>query len=148
MWCCPGPACCGGHLEARRLAGDDAQPGGAAACRSDCACLPACASLPLVAPAPPPPRPPPAPTCCSPSSMSALLTRNTTFLRHLRMYCRKVTSLSLKGRSADMTNSTCAGAAGRGGGVGPQRSARLPATALHLRLSTQQICQHQHGPAW
>jgi hypothetical protein len=35
-----------------------------------------------------------------------LLTTNTTFLRHCRMYFRKASSLSDSGRSADSTNST------------------------------------------
>mmetsp|Transcript_982 Transcript_982/g.3013 ORF Transcript_982/g.3013 Transcript_982/m.3013 type:complete len:288 (-) Transcript_982:356-1219(-) len=44
----------------------------------------------------------------SPSSarMSTLFTRNTTFLPHFLMYLRKSTSDSVKGRSADITNST------------------------------------------
>lgn len=39
--------------------------------------------------------------------MSTLLTRKMTFLPHWRMYFRKRTSLSVKGRSAQATSDHC-----------------------------------------
>jgi hypothetical protein len=53
-----------------------------------------------------------------------LLTTKTTFLPHCRTYCRNRTSLSVRGRSALSTNSTCGRGAEAGEGKLENQEAR------------------------